>query len=67
MINKKTHKRDRLCAFLFVVFCDIMFKLPPPNRQRKGVRHLDFITSFLISVLASVIAYYICKWLDREN
>ena len=56
-----------LCAFFFVAFCDIMFALPPLDRQRKGVYRLDFILSFLLSVAASVFAYYICKWLDRER
>ena len=27
---------------------------------------LDMIASFILSVLASVVAYYICKWLDEE-
>ena len=27
----------------------------------------ELITSFLLSVLASVVAYYVCKWLDGEN
>ena len=44
-----------------------MFALPPLDRQRKGVYRLDFILSFLLSVAASVFAYYICKWLDREK
>jgi len=26
-----------------------------------------FTLTFLISVMASIIAYYICKWLDREE
>ena len=25
------------------------------------------IISFIISVMVNVIAYYICKWLDRKN
>ena len=33
---------------------------------RKEVRLLsDNILSLILSVVASVIAYYICKWLDR--
>ena len=32
----------------------------------KEVHHLfDYILSLILSVAASVIAYYICKWLDR--
>ena len=25
----------------------------------------DCITTFIVSVMASIVAYYICKWLDR--
>ena len=28
---------------------------------------MDFFTSFLLSVGASVVAYYICKWLDGND
>ena len=28
---------------------------------------LDKFIAFVISVVASVVAYYICKWLDRDN
>ena len=27
----------------------------------------DFIITFLISVVAGVVSYYICKWLDRDK
>ena len=35
--------------------------------QRKGVSILDYILTFLVSVLASVVSYYICKWLDGDK
>lgn len=25
----------------------------------------DSVTAFVVSVIASITAYYICKWLDR--
>lgn len=28
---------------------------------------MDLITAFLISVLAGVVSYYICKWLDGDQ
>lgn len=37
-----------------------------PIQAEKGVSSLNSIMSFLLSVMASVIAYYICKWLDGE-
>ena len=47
---------------------DILIRLPPPMQVEKGGESimLDMIVSFIFSVLASVVAYYICKWLDDE-
>ena len=28
---------------------------------------MDLMVSFIFSIVASVIAYYICKWLDGED
>ena len=40
----------------------------PPIQVEKGGESimLDMIVSFIFSVLASVVAYYVCKWLDDE-
>lgn len=27
---------------------------------------MNYIVSFTISVLAGIVSYYICKWLDRN-
>ena len=27
----------------------------------------ELLTTLLVSVIASVISYYICKWLDRDK
>ena len=35
--------------------------------NRKGVLALTVLTSFVLSIIASVIAHYICKWLDRKK
>ena len=35
--------------------------------QREGGVSMDLIISFVLSVIASVAAYYICKWLDSEE
>jgi len=35
--------------------------------SRKEVYNLDIIITFLISVAASVVGYYICKWLDGDG
>ena len=28
---------------------------------------LELLTTFLVSVLAGVVSYYICKWLDSRR
>ena len=35
-------------------------------QQRGGVQ-MDYIFNFLLSVMAGVAGYYICKWLDRNH
>ena len=39
-----------------------------PNWQQKGVLYIDNVLTFLVSIMASVVAYFVCKWLDgNEN
>lgn len=38
----------------------------PRQVQKGGALFVDIISSFMLSILASVVAYYICKWLDRK-
>ena len=28
---------------------------------------VEIITTFIVSVLAGIVSYYICKWLDRKK
>ena len=38
---------------------------PAHSGNRKGVSQVaDILTNLIVAVGASVIAYYICKWLD---
>ena len=40
----------------------------PDTGTEKGWSIVNDITlSFILSVLASVVAYYICKWLDEDE
>ena len=38
-----------------------------PRQVEKGGVSMASILSFFISVVASVVAYYICKWLDGDE
>lgn len=35
--------------------------------QQEGGGQMEYILSFLLSVMAGIIGYYICKWLDRNH
>ena len=40
--------------------------LPCPIWQQRGGGTMEVLTNFLVSVVAGVLCYYICKWLDRR-
>ena len=46
---------------------DIIALLPPLDWYRKGVHLKEMLSSIILSVLASVVAYYLCKWLDGDE
>lgn len=35
--------------------------------NRRGVYRLELIISFMVSVMAKIVGYYLCKWLDRDD
>jgi len=35
--------------------------------QQEGGAHLEYIIAFFISIMAGIICYYICKWLDGDK
>ena len=35
--------------------------------DRKEVIMEEIIIGFLISIMANIAAYYVCKWLDRDS
>lgn len=45
----------------------ILYLLSHPFWQQKGGVLVETIFSFLVSVMASIVAYYVCKWLDRND
>ncbi len=44
-----------------------MITLSLPFWQQKGGVCLALVISFFVSVAASVVGYYICKWLDGSD
>lgn len=47
--------------------CDNIKMLPPLYWQQEGGETVDYIVSLVLTVVAGVITYYICKWLDGET
>ena len=46
---------------------DILTLLSHPIWQQKGGAYVAILISFLVSVIAGIVSYYICKWLDGDG
>ena len=51
----------------FMPHHDIINPLSHPFWQQKGGACMEHVLSFLVSVVASVVGYYIRKWLDGHD
>ncbi len=51
----------------FMLHYDIINSLSHPFWQQEGGACMEHILSFLVSVAASVVGYYIRKWLDGHD
>lgn len=60
--NMENVKRKPM-LFSSVLFYNIFVVHPKPGSGRRLV-HMEIVISFLVSCTASIIAYYVCKWLD---
>ena len=70
-------KRKGFQSLFYCVFCSFLAvyavislcynELAVDSFQQEGGGVLDLLIAFLVSVVASVVAYYICKWLDGED
>ena len=48
--------------------CGIIYTVVAPSLATEGGGvHLNILISFLVSVVAGVVSYYICKWLDGDD
>ena len=63
---KKTIYLNKNCVFSTRAPCYNAFATAPRQVQKGGYAIVNSILSFMLSILASVIAYYICKWLDGK-
>lgn len=56
---------DPLPAFAGLCYTGSAALLHPSNGKEVSV--MDGVITFLVSVVASVVAYYVCKWLDGHG
>ena len=57
----------RFCVVMCRIFCyTVLVGLPTWIYKRKGVIPMDILFSFILSVAAGVVSYYICKWLEEQ-
>ena len=52
---------------IYVFFCYNSYVVVSYSGNREEVIALSNLTSFLVSIGASIVGYYICKWLDGDN
>ena len=52
--------RRLLCYTLFAALFSIL-------RSRKEVSSLEYLANFIVSVIAQVAGYFLCKWLDPDT
>ena len=57
----------RLGALHILSNVGIMAALPTLHWQQKGVNGVAHFYDLLVSVVANVIAYCVCKWFDRHR
>lgn len=56
--------------WLLVAFLPLWYngqRYHPYTGTERGCATMSIFSSFLLSVLANVVAYYICKWLDGDK
>lgn len=55
---------------IYIFFSSIMIQFiccRTHSGNRKGVYQLEIVISFLVSVVAGIVSYYFCKWLDGDD
>lgn len=65
--QSKTAAIQKDCRCSFTTSYVILNCCPSPIWQQKGGVGMEYLTNFLVAVAASVVAYYIRKWLDSRS
>lgn len=68
LIYFKRNPYGKIFAYTILYKIDIIYNVATPRQaQNGGLTLQDLFISFILSVLASIVAYYVCKWLDGEK
>ena len=67
VLSNLCYRTNNIFVYKFIFVCYNTSVTDSDTGNRKEVSTLEHIISFLLSIAASVIAYYICKWLDVES
>ena len=63
----QTQEKEVVCCKDIIKYSIIGLTVYPIPHSGKGVCNMSNVLNFLVSVMASVAGYYICKWLDRNR
>lgn len=71
--SRPSHPCSRSCKKILITVYIAKFPIICYNTtaatlsSRKEVYLLEYLIAFIISVVAGVVSYYICKWLDGDD
>ncbi|EHO50712.1 hypothetical protein HMPREF9099_02325 [Lachnospiraceae bacterium oral taxon 082 str. F0431] len=50
----------------FYKYCYTYYVVVSQSDNRLDVKIMSIAVSFIVSLSASIVAYYICKWIDKK-
>lgn len=50
----------------FYKYCYTYYVVVSQSDNRLEVKIMSIAVSFIVSLSASIVAYYICKWIDKK-
>ena len=50
----------------FYKYCYTYYVVVSQSDKRLEVKIMSIAVSFIVSLSASIVAYYICKWIDKK-
>lgn len=63
----QTQEKEVVCCKDIIKYSIIGLLSTLYRTAERGVCNMSNVLNFLVSVMASVAGYYICKWLDRNR